>query len=78
MLRAFHRHLRRHNHHREAALVGEMLVTPPSQTVDMERLRLRMEWEEREAQVNPAPPLSREEERELERQEFEREFCPQQ
>ncbi|GFG17208.1 hypothetical protein IFM5058_08355 [Aspergillus udagawae] len=74
LMRAFHRHLQRNNHHREAALVGEVLATPPNQTLDMERVRQRME----EGQANPAPPLSREEEDELQRQEFEREFCPQQ
>ncbi|RHZ62027.1 uncharacterized protein CDV56_108605 [Aspergillus thermomutatus] len=73
LLRAFYRHLRRHNRYREAAMVGEMLVTPPNQTPDMERLRQRMEQEEREVQANPAPPLSQDEEHELERQEFERE-----
>ncbi|KAF7122896.1 hypothetical protein CNMCM5793_001006 [Aspergillus hiratsukae] len=74
MLRAFHRHLQRQNHHREAALVGEMLVTPPDQTVNMQRLEQRI----REGQANPAPALSQQEEDELERREFEREFCPQQ
>ncbi|KAF4258613.1 hypothetical protein CNMCM8812_006211 [Aspergillus fumigatus] len=74
LLRAFHRHLQRNNHYREAALVGEMLATPANQTVDMERVRQRME----QGRANPAPSMSREEEDELERQEFETEFCPQQ
>jgi hypothetical protein len=74
LMRAFHRHLQRNNHHREAGLVGEMLVTPPNQTVDMQRVEQRI----REGEANPAPALSRQEEDELERREFEREFCPQQ
>ncbi|GIJ90487.1 hypothetical protein Asppvi_009442 [Aspergillus pseudoviridinutans] len=74
MLRAFQRHLQRRNHHTEAAVVEEMLATPPNQQVDIERVRQRVE----QGQANPAPRLSREEEDELERREFEREFCPQQ